>query len=405
MNIELEIAEQEAITQWFSEILGETYVAETQSFLKMLQDGSVLCRVMNHLIPGSVPAKNLRPARSQVERVANIASFLASCQAYSPDILIFKVEDLLEGKNMSPVRKCLLELKAEYLMRNETAELTLSASNLIPVSSDFFCASLTNAFQGMSAESLKNAGTTELTKLGLPDGNRTGPLICDDNSPVGKVPKETPVQQNINPYSLFRIPHSDSGSHYPEDAEFVVIIKKTESLGLGFRFSFDRKVCVSSIDANLASLDVQTQINIHDQLYSINGERLVSLAHLIDVLRDFEEGEKMEFSIRRQPKKSFLEQQPSNCSQTVVPSTFEAILRPSEVRPAPPEDDAVRASSKKTVTFARDESLKDIIDPSFRIVQSPGIDCKCCGNFGFKFGSKHFNFERIKQKRISSPES
>uniref|UniRef100_A0A3Q2R1W4 Osteoclast-stimulating factor 1 n=1 Tax=Fundulus heteroclitus TaxID=8078 RepID=A0A3Q2R1W4_FUNHE len=83
-------------------------VADPEAFLQAsLQDGVVLCRLLERLRPGTVD-KFFQEPRSDSESQRNIAEFLKGCGAFAVEP--FEVGDLLQGLNFSKVLNSLVAL-------------------------------------------------------------------------------------------------------------------------------------------------------------------------------------------------------------------------------------------------------------------------------------------------------
>ncbi|XP_007565417.1 rho guanine nucleotide exchange factor 7 isoform X3 [Poecilia formosa] len=83
-------------------------VSDPEAFLQAsLQDGVVLCRLLERLRPGTVD-KFIQEPRSDSECQRNIAEFIKGCGAFSVEP--FEVSDLLQGLNFSKVLNSLVAL-------------------------------------------------------------------------------------------------------------------------------------------------------------------------------------------------------------------------------------------------------------------------------------------------------
>jgi len=78
-------------------------------FAEVLQNGVVLCKLINKLQPGSVKKfKEKGPAFLLME---NVQSFLAAAKKYGvPDEEVFQTPDLFEARNIPQVALCLFSL-------------------------------------------------------------------------------------------------------------------------------------------------------------------------------------------------------------------------------------------------------------------------------------------------------
>ncbi|XP_039998162.1 rho guanine nucleotide exchange factor 7b isoform X3 [Xiphias gladius] len=83
-------------------------ISDPEAFLQAsLQDGAVLCRLLERLRPGTVD-KFFQEPRSDSECQRNIAEFLKGCGAFGVEP--FEVNDLLQGLNFSKVLNSLVNL-------------------------------------------------------------------------------------------------------------------------------------------------------------------------------------------------------------------------------------------------------------------------------------------------------
>uniref|UniRef100_A0A7N6BTE5 Osteoclast-stimulating factor 1 n=1 Tax=Anabas testudineus TaxID=64144 RepID=A0A7N6BTE5_ANATE len=83
-------------------------ISDPEAFLQTsLQDGSVLCRLLERLRPGTVD-KFFQEPRSDSESQRNISEFLKGCGAFGVEP--FEVSDLLQGLNFSKVLSSLVSL-------------------------------------------------------------------------------------------------------------------------------------------------------------------------------------------------------------------------------------------------------------------------------------------------------
>lgn len=83
-------------------------ISDPEAFLQSsLQDGAVLCRLLDRLRPGVVD-KFFQEPRSDAESQKNISEFIKSCGGFGVEP--FEVNDLLQGLNFSRVLHCLVAL-------------------------------------------------------------------------------------------------------------------------------------------------------------------------------------------------------------------------------------------------------------------------------------------------------
>ncbi|XP_031707855.1 rho guanine nucleotide exchange factor 7b isoform X2 [Anarrhichthys ocellatus] len=83
-------------------------ISDPEAFLQTsLQDGAVLCRLLERLRPGTVD-KFFQEPRGDSECQRNVAEFVKGCGAFGVEP--FEVNDLLQGVNFSKVLNCLVAL-------------------------------------------------------------------------------------------------------------------------------------------------------------------------------------------------------------------------------------------------------------------------------------------------------
>ncbi|KAG8004506.1 Rho guanine nucleotide exchange factor 7 [Nibea albiflora] len=101
-------------------------ISDPEAFLQTsLQDGAVLCKLLERLRPGTVD-KFFQEPRSDGERQKNIAEFVKGCGAFGVEP--FEVSDLLQGLNFSKVLNSLVAL-------NKATESVSEDSVCVPHSS------------------------------------------------------------------------------------------------------------------------------------------------------------------------------------------------------------------------------------------------------------------------------
>ncbi|KAB7494395.1 Muscle-specific protein 20 [Armadillidium nasatum] len=87
--------------EWISTVLREQF-PQGVPLRKILQDGQVLCRVINKLAPGSV--KKIHSSGSEFKFMENINNFTEACRKYGvPNTDLFQTVDLWEGKDFHNV--------------------------------------------------------------------------------------------------------------------------------------------------------------------------------------------------------------------------------------------------------------------------------------------------------------
>ncbi|XP_024086089.1 muscle-specific protein 20-like [Cimex lectularius] len=87
--------------QWIEAITGERFPPGVPYELA-LRDGIILCKLMNNLLPGSVPKINY--TGGDYKFMDNINQFQKACIRYGvPDVDLFQTVDLFEQKNIAHV--------------------------------------------------------------------------------------------------------------------------------------------------------------------------------------------------------------------------------------------------------------------------------------------------------------
>ncbi|XP_063615548.1 muscle-specific protein 20-like isoform X2 [Penaeus indicus] len=98
--------EKEAL-DWIFTVLGEP--RPEGDLGDILRDGQVLCRLMNKLVPGSVPKINT--SGSQFKMMENINNFSQAMRKYGvPIVDLFQTSDLFEKKDLAVVTNSLFSL-------------------------------------------------------------------------------------------------------------------------------------------------------------------------------------------------------------------------------------------------------------------------------------------------------
>lgn len=78
-------------------------------FDQYLRDGSIICRLMNFIKPGSI--KGEIETKTIKQKLQNVNKFLSACAAYGvPKHLLFKTDDLVYLQHVPRVTRCLFAL-------------------------------------------------------------------------------------------------------------------------------------------------------------------------------------------------------------------------------------------------------------------------------------------------------
>uniref|UniRef100_A0A069DQ56 Putative calponin n=1 Tax=Panstrongylus megistus TaxID=65343 RepID=A0A069DQ56_9HEMI len=94
------IQEAEA-QQWIEAVIGERFPPGV-SYELALRDGILLCKLMNNLLPGSIPRINF--TGGDYKFMDNINQFQQACIKYGvPDVDLFQTVDLFDLKNIATV--------------------------------------------------------------------------------------------------------------------------------------------------------------------------------------------------------------------------------------------------------------------------------------------------------------
>lgn len=99
----------------------------------MLRDGTVLCKMIQKLVPGSVPKISTRGGK--FEHMENINNFLNVCRRVGiPAVDLFQTVDLYENRNIPAVVQCLNALARKCNLQVETSSSSGSSSSSSSVS-------------------------------------------------------------------------------------------------------------------------------------------------------------------------------------------------------------------------------------------------------------------------------
>jgi len=105
------------VKEWIEGLLNIEFTKD--SLHAELLDGTLLCRAMNKLKPGSIRNFYLNP-RVTMLRIENIGLFLNACEAefgFSP-FQLFSASDLIEGQNMKKVLLVLIDIMKRSNMKD-----------------------------------------------------------------------------------------------------------------------------------------------------------------------------------------------------------------------------------------------------------------------------------------------
>lgn len=94
--------------EWIESLLGVKF-PPGEAYEDVLRDGSVLCRLINKLAPGSV--KKINETGADFKLMENINNFQKALKVYGvPDIDVFQTVDLWERKDISQVTNTIFAL-------------------------------------------------------------------------------------------------------------------------------------------------------------------------------------------------------------------------------------------------------------------------------------------------------
>lgn len=92
---------------WLEAVSGEPI----EGFFETLKDGSYLCRVLNRLQPGLVPAKYERPQSFPIRQIETVGQYLDGCRKYGMEEKdLFVSVDLVEEQNKNMVLASIISL-------------------------------------------------------------------------------------------------------------------------------------------------------------------------------------------------------------------------------------------------------------------------------------------------------
>uniref|UniRef100_A0A8R1HJ83 Calponin-homology (CH) domain-containing protein n=1 Tax=Caenorhabditis japonica TaxID=281687 RepID=A0A8R1HJ83_CAEJA len=108
------------ILQWVQGITGQSFDTngDAENFVRVFQDGSLLCNLANALKPGSV--KKVNTSAMAFKKMENISFFLKFAEEFVQKSELFQTVDLYEGQDPNAVLICLASLarKAEKFGRD-----------------------------------------------------------------------------------------------------------------------------------------------------------------------------------------------------------------------------------------------------------------------------------------------
>jgi len=101
------------VLDWIEAVLGQKL--PSGNYEDILRDGTILCQVMNKLMPGCIPKINT--SGGQFKLMENITNFQAAAKKYGvAEIDVFQTVDLWERRNIPQVTQCIMALgRACYL--------------------------------------------------------------------------------------------------------------------------------------------------------------------------------------------------------------------------------------------------------------------------------------------------
>lgn len=99
---------EQQVAHWIQEIIGEEMV-EGLTFAEWLNDGKVLCTLINSIKPGTI--KKINKMKAPFKKMENIQRFTDAARAIGvPESSMFATPDLYEEKNMGSVVNCIYTL-------------------------------------------------------------------------------------------------------------------------------------------------------------------------------------------------------------------------------------------------------------------------------------------------------
>merc|ERR1719346_96013 len=100
---------EEAVTGWIVDVTGETFESKgAESLAIYLQDGQVLCHLVNKIFPERI--KKINTMQAPFKKMENITCFTDVAREIGvPESSMFATPDLYEEKNMGSVVMCLYQ--------------------------------------------------------------------------------------------------------------------------------------------------------------------------------------------------------------------------------------------------------------------------------------------------------
>ncbi|KAM6893900.1 rho guanine nucleotide exchange factor 7-like [Xenentodon cancila] len=151
-------------------------ISDPEAFLQAsLQDGAVLCKLLERLRPGTVD-KFFQEPKSDSECQRNIAEFIKGCGAFGVEA--FEVSDLLQGLNFPKVLNSLVALN--------------KATEDLGISGDTVCVPHSSALRIKSFESLNTQGRSskllqpQYRSLDMSEGSGCGQMLVKARFPFQK---------------------------------------------------------------------------------------------------------------------------------------------------------------------------------------------------------------------------
>jgi len=100
--------QKQQILDWIAAVIGED-IRSSLPFEKILKDGTILCKLVNKLIPGNI--KKVNTKGSNFALMENLAAVQKAMRLYGlPEDELFQPVDLFEARNVKAVVKSLSAL-------------------------------------------------------------------------------------------------------------------------------------------------------------------------------------------------------------------------------------------------------------------------------------------------------